>query len=561
MTFHVDPSAPAALLEKRMQETFGTSHQDYERERGRGPIPRAYLNTSIEIIDRSGVVPQMQEWQAAQRKSNAGRKPDIPLRAVLILFLLHVQLGYGVNYHSIARTLDVRLTAEEFAELGIRDRPADHADWYQRLWRATNRMLKLVDPYPSPHNARLSPERYAELLEQQGSDEAHELSQRNLARIDWICEQLIHESVRKLPPDVWARYHGNIAIDATEVIVKGNPNPKNPMFRRGNADPQSGRYRREGNHDGQGATTFDAAYELETGAMVWDTPGENDRFPSLVTSLSFHRPGELIGHGVKLIDSHQRLGFTRILVICDRAYNGQRPENFQIPARLRGCELVIDYQFPDLGLQDFHKDLILVDGNWFVRWMPTDLVTATRDAHDGRITAEQEQQLVASRTAYRMVPKGLPDADGYQRFSYPAPGYMAIDPITKLRVKPSNPDSITIPMLVPEGDKSSGKDRKRQPMKHLQKFQFHTEEWNSYFHMRPLVEASHKLMKDAGAEDLGNPAKRSGRGYVFHYLASTLAAVSSNLRRIFTFFVNEAKRALGGNCIVLEGARDRTTRT
>ena len=61
--------------------------------------------------------------------------------------------------------------------------------------------------------------------------------------------------------------------------------------------------------------------------------------------------------------------------------------------------------------------------------------------------------------------------------------------------------------------------------------------------MRSLVEASNNLVKLASAEDLGNARKRSGRSFAFQYLAATLAVVSSNIRRIITFFENEAKRS------------------
>jgi hypothetical protein len=60
---------------------------------------------------------------------------------------------------------------------------------------------------------------------------------------------------------------------------------------------------------------------------------------------------------------------------------------------------------------------------------------------------------------------------------------------------------------------------------------------------RSLVESSNKLMKDASAEDLGNSTMRSGRGFAFNHLATALAVVSPNLRRLRAFFVKEAVRS------------------
>jgi hypothetical protein len=583
-----EKAAAAALLEKRMQATFGMGHHEYEQHTVSGPIPRAYLNNAIRIVDNSGVVKKLVEWQDAGRKSRAGRKALISTRGVLILFLLHVQMGHGMNYYQMANTLHHRLGAKEFELLGIIDRAGDHDDWYQRLWQAAHRLLTHVDPHPTSRNVHLKPHEYAELLERQASAGARELSERNADRLDWICEQLLHTTVKMMPKDIWGKYKGNIAIDATKVEVAGRPNSSDPTVKRANADPLSGRYRREGNHDGQGAKTDVAAYELETAVMVWNKPGENTLFPSLLTAITFHRPGQLIGHGARLIKSHQGFGFSHLLVLADRAYNGEKEANFQIPARLMGCELVIDYTVTDLGKQGFYEDLILVDGNWYVQWMPEALIAASKDArkrNDALETAEYDvkmlsaknsaklsaaeiatlekaRKLIASspsylkraggqieaRAKYRMTAKGRPDADGYQRFTYPDPKtYVAIDPITKKTVKPSTRTSITIPLLVPEGENSgkSKSDKKGQPVKHIQKFAHGLEEWRRHYGMRSLVESSNKLMKDASAEDLGNSTKRSGRGFAFNYLASALAAVSSNLRRLRAFFVKDAVRSGG----------------
>jgi hypothetical protein len=63
--------------------------------------------------------------------------------------------------------------------------------------------------------------------------------------------------------------------------------------------------------------------------------------------------------------------------------------------------------------------------------------------------------------------------------------------------------------------------------------------------MRSLVESANKTLKSKNFEDLANVSKRSGRGFAFNYLAATLAAVSSNLRKIFDFFVKTAERDSG----------------
>jgi hypothetical protein len=59
----------------------------------------------------------------------------------------------------------------------------------------------------------------------------------------------VPHTVRMFPGDIWAQYKGNATGDATHIVAPGRPNPTDPTMTRGNADPQSGRYRRQGNHD------------------------------------------------------------------------------------------------------------------------------------------------------------------------------------------------------------------------------------------------------------------------------------------------------------------------
>ena len=60
--------------------------------------------------------------------------------------------------------------------------------------------------------------------------------------------------------------------------------------------------------------------------------------------------------------------------------------------------------------------------------------------------------------------------------------------------------------------------------------------------MRSLVKSSNNLLKTDAHGDIGNPKKRSGRGYAALYLTLTFAVVTSNLKRIATFFKAEAHR-------------------
>lgn len=564
------------LLYSRMQETFGV-YYDWEKARATGPVATAYLNAAARVVDSSGVVERIHEWDQAKRKSGAGRKPDISYRGLLILFLLHIQAGYGVTYPDIASTLDSRMTLEHFEMLGIRNRAADREDWYHRTWRCAERLIKLIDPFPMPRNRRLKAKKWAKVQAKLESPRGQRNTAEKMERLDWLCEQLLHASVRMLPTEISSRINGHIAIDATLVEIAGRPNAKENIFNRSNADASSGRYRREGSHGGKGAKTDKAGFELEIATLVWNQPGERGQFPSLITAVSMHKPGKLKGHGAKLVASHKRLGFSRrFLVLCDRAYNGGNVNSFHIPVRLMGAELVCDYKKDELGQQSAYveADIILVDGAWYVKWMPQNLrdltkehrqaVEALTQAVDRRALSKEERTALKgelralnasyearleSREEYRLKPHGLPDADGYQRFTYPPLGYMAIDPATGKRVLPRNlpklPSSVSIPIDV--GDSTGHKTKKQPPpaVKWAQKFAHGSLLHRKWYGMRSMVESNNKVLKGKRFENLGDPGKRSGRGFAFQYLIASLMAVSANIRKIAKFFENDAKRQLG----------------
>jgi hypothetical protein len=308
------------------------------------------------------------------------------------------------------------------------------------------------------------------------------LAARNQERLDDFCNSLVNASYRCLPEDLRRKYRGNIAIDATKTPIRGPRNSASEHGSRSNPDPMAGRYTREGSHGGTGAGTDEAAHELETAVMIWNKPGENLIFPSLITEISCHNPGKHVGHAAALTARHKKLGFDRFTVVVDRAYNYESTETFHKPLVKLGVDAVFDYRANDLGIQGHYEDLILVDGAWYVNWMPPGLINVSREAaiaekaadeaqitvyksehpthrkgpadHEVQsakqalmTTAEDEdgvQQRFASREQYRMIPKGRRDGDGYQRFTYP--------PLHKMIARPKSPPkvtSITVPPVLP----------------------------------------------------------------------------------------------------------------
>ncbi|MBC7762993.1 MAG: hypothetical protein H7201_14620 [Candidatus Saccharibacteria bacterium] len=179
--------------------------------------------------------------------------------------------------------------------------------------------------------------------------------------------------------------------------------------------------------------------------------------------------------------------------------------------------------------------------------------TAVKFLEENASALASQQDQIEMRVPYQMIPKGRRDSDGFQRFSYPPFSKMLVGPPASYKKK----GTITVPPTLPfdakaeAGQLSGRKPRaergettkeKQQPIKHWQNYAYKRPEWRGYYGMRSLVEASNSLLKTKDHGDIESPAKRSGRGYAATYLALAYSVVTSNLKRIATFFANEALR-------------------
>ncbi|WP_417374451.1 hypothetical protein [Glutamicibacter protophormiae] len=524
-------AAAAEQFDRHMLETTGYTYGEYERVHDAGPSAPEHVQLYGQLVDESGAVDMLQQWDEEDRKASSGRKPLINFRATLTLYLMHTD-GGNQRYWDVARTLSARLTDESFDYLDIKERNGSKDDWYHRYWRAVNRILRLTSPWEVPRNSFLTAIGYQRALEA--------YSQQRRDRMDQLMNALLHAAVRRLPADIRSTYKGNVAIDATLLAIAGRPNPGEKYNDRDrvNLDAMSGAYTRKGKHKGKGKRTDLAGWEAETVVTVPNAPGQPDSFPVLTTGLTLHQPGR-IKHGPLIaIEHHTRLFEERGFIMADRAYNGLRADRFQNPTRKLGFRAVYKYKDNSTGKQGAIDDVILVDGCLYVRWMPEALATASHDyLFKKSIDRETYHKRLQKRTAYRLLEKGRPDADGYQRFTFPdLSKLMCIDPATGKRVKPelanrtftlgpTNQASMTI-------------------IKSLQTFEYRSEKWYAWQGLRSHVESNNQYLKDDSHTDLGNPSKRRPRGYSSQGLAVAAAATVANIRRIVTFVTNKAKRVL-----------------
>lgn len=143
--------------------------------------------------------------------------------------------------------------------------------------------------------------------------------------------------------------------------------------------------------------------------------------PTLVLGMApLHKPGTQVGQNAirALADIAQR-GHPAYLLAGDRAYTQCKPEDFQLPARSLGYQLVLDYKIDQLGLQGAHQGM-MVDGSFYCPAMSESLINATKDFRDGRIDEATHRARITERQRLAIRARSQPDADGHLRVMCPA---------------------------------------------------------------------------------------------------------------------------------------------
>ena len=95
------------------------------------------------------------------------------------------------------------------------------------------------------------------------------------------------------------------------------------------------------------------AHEANLVVSGTDDPSNPAAMPTLVVAMApLCKPGTRIGQNamVALANLATR-GHPAHLLAGDRAYTQCRPDDFQLPARALGYDLVFDYKIDQLGLQ------------------------------------------------------------------------------------------------------------------------------------------------------------------------------------------------------------------
>ncbi|WP_065571995.1 hypothetical protein [Microbacterium oleivorans] len=525
-------AAALTKFDRHMVEATGHTFERYEYVRAAGPTCLEHVMLYGQLIDESGIVEYLEECDRKDRKSNAGRPPQLRFRTVLVLLMMHVDAG-DARYRAMAKTLLARTTPATRAYLGLPTLLSNEKQWYGRVARSLNRILDLMEPWEVSKRHHITAEEFRAAKAS--------YSQEKRDRAEEVTNMLLHATVRRLPTEIMDRYKGNVAIDATPIYLVGRANSRwgADEKERWNLDGMSTPYTREGSHEGDGSRTDEPAWELETVVTVANKPGDPLSFPVLMTGASMQHPGRNKYGPLRAVRQHSKMfdRMRRFRLMADQMYNYFVPERFQNEIRKLGFRGVWNFEGKGRGgIRGFFEDAVCADGHLYLKWMPRDLAVATTDYEEGKLTRDEYLAKLASRSKYALKDHGRPDEDGFQRFTYPpiTRDMMLFDPATGERLKRTPKlakKSLEIGPNTKEG---------MRIIKHLSAVEFLSEEWHAWFGLRNRVEENNQWFKGDSGTDIGNPEKRRAVGYAYNSLVVGMAAAVSNMRRIVSHIEAEA---------------------
>ncbi len=534
----------------------------------KGKLDDGLVFDAIAVIDKSSLVATNDAWRETDSGGPGGRPETFPTRALLVAMVL-----CGVTDQPLLATrfCDVLFgqmspTMRHALEVPKPPEPGDEAGWhnvYRNVRTRFHALLDLMDPSPFPKNRRLDAADFDALVELRRASRTETEWVERGERLTWFINQVLEMSISTLPREARRHWKGSAAVDATPILAFARPERREkrkkkgltPALIRSSTDPDAGWYSRDKRDIKDGNTDPKVTvWAMEASLVVSgsDDPDNPAAMPTLVLGMApLHKPGAQPGHqAIRALADIARRGHPAHLLAGDRAYTQCKPEDFQLPARALGYQLVLDYKIDQLGLQGTHQGMILVDGAFYCPALPESLINATKDFRDGKIDEATHRARIAERQRLAIRMKSQPDADGHLRVMCPA-----ASPAPQVRC-----------LLKPASEGGNGKVRTRIPVtdvlaahppkictqgsitlppeagaKFRQHFAHETDEWHrAYATLRNSNEGMNGFIKDGAREAIDDPERRRIRGVAAQSVLVAFQLFAANIRKVNEFLTKMA---------------------
>ncbi len=518
---------------------------------------------AMAVIDKSPLMATIDAWRETDCGGPGGRPQTFPIRALLVAMVI-----CGVTDQPMLATAfrdvlfrQVSPTIRNVLGVPTPPEPGDHTGWnntYRNVRTRLHALLDLMDPSPFPKNRRIDAVDFDALVELRRASLTHEQWSERGERLGWFINQILEMSIATLPREVRRHWKGSAAVDGTHIPAFARPERREirkkkgltPALIRSSSDPDAGWYSRDKRDAKDGNTDPKVTvWAMEASLVVSgsDDPAKPAAMPTLVLGMApLHKPGMQPGqNAMRALADIARRGHPAYLLAGDRAYTQCKPEDFQLPARSLGYQLVIDYKSDQLGRQGTYQGMILVDGHFYCPAMPETLINATKDFRDGTIDDETHRARIAERRRLAIRAKSQPDDDGHLRVMCPAANpapqvRCQLKPTSeggngKVRTRIAVTDFLTAnsPKICTQGSITLPPEA---GAKFRQAFAHETEEWHrAYATLRNANEGMNGFIKDGAREAVDDPERRRIRGVAAQSVLVAFQLFAANIRKINEF--------------------------
>ncbi|MEU0677916.1 hypothetical protein ABZ330_34555 [Streptomyces sp. NPDC006172] len=530
----------------------------------RALVPDPEVAEIRDEVAGSGLIEEIEPLVARR----TGCPCKLPVEALLVgMSLASARNGGVVTFTAVTDLLFFSLSEPMREELGLRRYP-DHDRGFEAAYATVRRrlhsVLGAIDPSPLPKNHRLARRHAEKLMAKANPDELA----RKRALLIKLANLILAMSLREAMPLLEDRWNGSVCVDATVIgtyakgLASGSPvtatDPDAAWYVRTtkHKDPlalddlaparhneKGGRLLKKAERIKKSLFGYDASLVIardpsHNGVPLPDGSADPDVVPALVIAFSVdkpsHRPGHVAVEALQQIDDSLPRGY----LAGDRAYNDQKPENFQLPIRAMGYEPVYDYAKDQLGVQAGFAGAELVEGNWYCPSMPQTLKEATKDLMNEKIDKQTWINRIRARAAYLFMPKQRPDAEGHRRVMCPAEANRTQCPLKAYTLG----RGIHLPLVDPAPSPAGSPPCCSQKTVTVppeagaslwQPLQYGSEAWQRvYFRLRNSVEGINGYAKDPLYERLEDAGTRRIRGIAAQTLLLAFQLAHANRRKL-----------------------------
>lgn len=537
----------------------------------RATAPPQTIDRAANFLNCVGIVELIEAWMitdSPNRARGVGRPEVISPRTFLTAFLACAFADIPVSLTTVHHVLTAEMPKAARRSLGLPVDPDPARDkvledrrrmlGYDCVTRTATKVSLTFDPRPFPSRRGLTIEEIA-TIEAARDPEVVALKQ---LRADEVQSRLLIGTFNVIPEHLRRRWTGDITLDATVVPLYGkrghhdgtrsDSKGRSPEVNAGlHSKSQDDRDAlAEGRNVKSKKETHTFGYDAHLALMT--AAPEVRSFPRMIIGMSVDRPGVAPGqNAITALRGIRNAGLPAGLVTTDLGYSTKSAQNYALPVRAMGYELMHMFKQKELGISGAKSDepvdtkgLICVEGTIYGPCIPRTLINASIDFNKGRIDEETYLARIEARRPFEARIKRNREGDLSAVFRCPGCGDGRTVKCDLKEVSPAQErrevaaGRTMLPLIVSQpkelppicANAQSVSIPRQWAARYLTAMPYKTPEWSEYYaQARNEMEGRNRYLKDRIGGGLRDPGERRFRGYAKQVLTYALKIVSANI--------------------------------